>query len=67
MLSEEEKKAIELLTKKVDDWNCKRPNNPLIFSGIVDEIDKDNNAIKTVLNLITKLQKENEELKREMK
>ena len=58
MLSEEEKKSIELLTKKVDDWNCKRPKNPLIFTGIFDEIDKDNNAIKTVLNLITKLQKE---------
>lgn len=60
MLSEDEIKAIELLTRKVDDWNCKRPKNPLIFTGIVDEIDKDNNAIKTVLNLITRLQKENE-------
>ena len=60
MLSEEEQNAVELLTKKVDDWNCKRPKNPLIFTEIVNEIDKDNNAIKTVLNLITKLQKENE-------
>ena len=63
MLSEDEKKAIELLTRKVDDWNCKRPKNPLIFTEIVNEIDKDNNAIKTALNLITKLQKEIEHQK----
>lgn len=61
MLSEDERKSIQLLTKKVDNWNCKRPKNPLIFSGIVDEIDTENNAIRTVLNLITKLQKENKE------
>lgn len=63
MLSEDERKSIQLLTKKVDNWNCKRPKNPLIFSGIVDEIDTENNAIRTVLNLITKLQKENEDIK----
>lgn len=64
MLSEEEKKAIEKLVKKVDMWKCKRPKNPLIFNGVVEEIDTENNAINTVLNLITKLEKENEEVKR---
>lgn len=57
MLSEEEKKAIDILVKKVDIWECKRPKNPIIFNGIIDEIDTENNAIRTVLNLITKLQK----------
>lgn len=60
-MSEEEKKAIDILVKKVDIWECKRPKNPIIFNGIIDEIDTENNAIRTVLKLITKLQKENEE------
>ena len=52
MLSEEEKKAIKLL---------KTYENKLVY-----EIeDKDKKAVKILLNLITKLQKENEELKTE--
>lgn len=51
MLSEEEKKAIELL---------KTYENKLVY-----EIeDKDKKAVKIVLNLITKLQEENKVFKR---
>ena len=55
MLSEEEKKAIEIFTDLInylEKWN----DNLTV-------IPKDKKYYKTVLNLITKLQKENEELK----
>ena len=44
--------AIEILTKKVDSWKCKRPRNPIIFKGLINEIDTENNAIETVLNML---------------
>lgn len=47
-----EQKAIEILTKKVDSWKCKRPRNPIILKRLIDEIDTENNAIETVLNIL---------------
>ena len=47
-----EQKAIEILTKKVDSWKCKRPRNPIKLKRLVDEIDTENNAIETVLNML---------------
>ena len=44
--------AIEILTKKVDSWKCKRPRNPIIFNGLINEIDTENNAIETILSML---------------
>lgn len=51
-MTKEQEEAIEILTKKVDRWKCKRPRNPIIFNGLIDEIDTENNAIETVLNML---------------
>ena len=53
-----EQKAIEILTKKVDSWKCKRPRNPIILKRLIDEIDTENNAIETVLNMLKEKDKE---------
>ena len=55
MLSEEEKKAIERLEKRIKDNEDYKTTQVWLTDDIV--------AVDTVLNLITKLQKENEELK----
>lgn len=58
--------AIEILTKKVDSWKCKRPRNPIIFNGLINEIDTENNAIETVLSMLkhnsAEIEKKNTEL-----
>lgn len=59
----EQEKAIEILTKKVDSWKCKRPRNPIIFNGLIDEIDTENNAIETVLSMLKEKDKEIEHWK----
>lgn len=53
MLSEEEKKAIERLEKRIKDNEDYKTTQVWLTDDIV--------AVDTVLNLITKLQKENEE------
>ena len=53
-----EQKAIEILTKKVDSWKCKRPRNSIILKRLIDEIDTENNAIETVLNMLKGKDKE---------
>ena len=58
-----EQKAIEILTKKVDSWKCKRPRNPIILKRLIDEIDTENNAIETVLNMLKEKDKEIEHWK----
>ncbi len=62
-MSNEQEEAIEILTKKVDSWKCERPRNPIIFNGLIDEIDTKNNAIETVLNMLKEKDKEIEKLK----
>ena len=57
-----EQKAIEILTKKVDSWKCKRPRNPIILKRLIDEIDTENNAIETVLNMLKEKDKQIEEV-----
>lgn len=61
MLSEEEKKAIEIV-KKIKDMKFKVTSS-FYSSGTISLSIEEKEAIDTVLNLITKLQKENEELK----
>lgn len=53
MLSEEEKKAIERLQKRLKDNENYKTTQVWLTDDVV--------AVNTVLNLITKLQKENEE------
>ena len=53
-----EQKAIEILTKKVDSWKCKRPRNSIILKRLIDEIDTENNAIETVLSILKEKDKE---------
>lgn len=55
MLSEEEKKAIERLNERINDSEDYKTVQVWLTDDVV--------AVNTVLNLITKLQKENEELK----
>lgn len=62
-MSEEEQKAIEYLTNKVEIWKKQRSN--YANSDIVYEIDDENKQIQALLNLIDKQQKEIEELKEE--
>lgn len=63
MLSEEEKKAIEILQKiKNIKFNV---TSSFYSSGTISLSIEEKEAIDTVLNLVTKLQKENENLKRE--
>lgn len=62
-MTKEQEKSIEILTKKVDRWKCERPKNPIIFNEIIDEIDAENNAIETVLNMLKEKDKEIEKLK----
>ena len=57
-MTKEQEEAIERLTKKVDSWKCKRPRNPIIFNGLIDEIDTENNAIETVLSMLKEKDKE---------
>ena len=59
MLNEQEKQSIQDLKKTIEFYN-KKPEK--IISVIIDNFDVD--ILNTVLNLITKLQKENEILKR---
>lgn len=59
MLSEEEKKAIEWLKNKSDE--CTNIINASSYIGNKKAYAKERTNFKTVLNLITKLQKENEE------
>ena len=61
MLSEEEKKAIKIV-KKIKDMKFKVTSS-FYSSGTISLSIEEKEAIDTVLNLITKLQKENEELK----
>lgn len=65
MLSEEEKKAIEWLKNKSDE--CTNIINASSYIGNKKAYAKERTNFKTVLNLITKLQKENEELKNKNK
>lgn len=62
-MTKEQEKVIEILTKKVDSWKCKRPRNPIIFNGLIDEIDTENNAIETVLNMLKEKDKKIEKLR----
>ena len=57
MLSEEEKKAIERLKERINDSEDYKTVQVWLTDDVV--------AVNTVLNLITKLQKENEDLQRE--
>ena len=61
MLSEEEKKAIEWLKNKPDE--CTNIINSSSYIGNKKAYAKERANFKTVFNIITKLQKENEELK----
>lgn len=61
MLSEEEKKAIEWLKNKSDE--CTNIINASSYIGNKKAYAKERTNFKTVLNLITKLQKENEDIK----
>ena len=61
-MSEEEKKAIEVLSELK---NMKLKVSSILYSSATVLLDKkEKKAIDTVLNLITKLEKENEELKK---
>ena len=67
MLSEEEKKAIEYYSNKEVSFSVDFDTEKLLKAlGITEEDSFENHQIrfKTLLNLITKLQKENEILKR---
>ena len=67
MLSEEEKKAIEYYSNKEVSFSVDFYTEKLLKAlGITEEDSFENHQIrfKTLLNLITKLQKENEILKR---
>ena len=59
MLSEEEKKAIERLKERINDSEDYRTVQVWLTDDVV--------AVNTVLNLTTKLQKENEEKDKEIK
>lgn len=59
MLSEEEKKAIEWLKNKPDE--CTNIINSSSYIGNKKAYAKERANFKTVFNIITKLQKENEE------
>lgn len=59
-MNEEEKQAIEYLKLKIKKDNLTIQG---MFGDIYEEIQKDNKAIETILNLIDKQQKEIEELK----
>ena len=65
MLSEEEKKAIEWLKNKPDE--CTNIINSSSYIGNKKAYAKERANFKTVFNIITKLQKENEELKNKNK
>lgn len=58
MLSEEEKKAIERLKQRVDDNEDYKTVQVWLTDDVV--------AVNTILNLITNLQKENEEKDKQM-